>query len=988
MAAGVKNEEGSRAPRPDAKKEAVRDGANKSDRNEEVTRRTSEYRKSNLEAANTDGQNQKEEADNAKQPVDNELERYAKQAQKESEIREKERRNEATTTATTKNKDNNAPNEANLQHQKQRQQNDKADITAKNGDRGFKWYDDSWEVCDEKPEEGREPRAQPNKIDNKYTPAREWQRLIICDNNHAAYRQKFITRKIFASIHLRNEENAKGTTPLTSKYPEGGWAIISPSRGAPSKPPNSLKQKIERSDQRAITTEESEEMVRKFITDAQTDLVQGGKCKHRARQKLGVKKHELRVTAAQMTETTRAVLEAGWTLIRDKEGWSILDPSDTSDLNWGFNATRLKTEAERLGWKDLAILHELLYGFDDLSAETPAICCASPHQSQAIKNAQPFEMLIIKEVEAKWYTEPGDMPLTWPFRLVPGSVVPKRQIGIFRLIWNLSWPARRTANSAITNGQTTRPLASNDNTTIPSWMRFEWPTIAANNQTIAILNTLAQRIGAQVVGTTLDFKDWFRQLAASKKDWWKAQVVTREGCRIDKRVQMGRKTSAFHGQRLAYLIAEIIEDAADTEQWATHGLTKERKDQVTEWMRERATLGKRQHRAFRVSPFQDDLTILAVGEHATSHILRRIKEILAQLVIALSPKPEANKPFSTRFDSIGASYNTSDASHIKITPTESIRCKLREVIEEARKNRNKLVDLEVIQQWTGLAQFISSFIKDGRFYLNSAYAAIAGSNHIRTAIPHAMVTTEMVADFERLEKELDAPGQDALQDSHTVWDCGDNNLHVDATAPEVADGRGWGVVMGERFQRGAWPAEVVELINSGHLSINHLEFMALVLGVEMMAELRMFPTGGARVLLRGDNDGVCGIVNRLRADGVVMRHLLRELKHVCDAHDVRPWMEHISGEQNETADKLSRDEKEAQNIERRRNMVRITAETVPAARIKALVDVAKKAPRYIDDHEEGPEPTHLHPTSRHGHAAPGNIIPHQCQGPPGHDDDY
>lgn len=72
-------------------------------------------------------------------------------------------------------------------------------------------------------------------------------------------------------------------------------------------------------------------------------------------------------------------------------------------------------------------------------------------------------------------------------------------------------------------------------------MKFDWTSIDSNNGTILILAELARMLDTKVTGTTIDFTDWFRQFAVSKKDYWKSAIVTSDGVRIDKRLQMGRK---------------------------------------------------------------------------------------------------------------------------------------------------------------------------------------------------------------------------------------------------------------------------------------------------------------------------------------------------------------------------------------------------------------------------------------------------------------
>lgn len=103
-------------------------------------------------------------------------------------------------------------------------------------------------------------------------------------------------------------------------------------------------------------------------------------------------------------------------------------------------------------------------------------------------------------------------------------------------------------------------------------MSFPCISVDTNNNRINILNELAHQVGSTVVGTTVDFKDWFRKFGISKDDLWKALIMTIDGVRIDRRLQMGRKSSAIHGQRLSYLVGEVIEHTAEKKGWRLHRL--------------------------------------------------------------------------------------------------------------------------------------------------------------------------------------------------------------------------------------------------------------------------------------------------------------------------------------------------------------------------------------------------------------------------------
>lgn len=59
-----------------------------------------------------------------------------------------------------------------------------------------------------------------------------------------------------------------------------------------------------------------------------------------------------------------------------------------------------------------------------------------------------------------------------------------------------------------------------------------------------------------------------------------------------------------------------------------------------------------------------------LGEDIAREIYQDVKQVLARLQVTLSDKEEANKPFSTRFDALGAVFDTMDFNDIKMSPTE------------------------------------------------------------------------------------------------------------------------------------------------------------------------------------------------------------------------------------------------------------------------------------------------------------------------------
>lgn len=328
-------------------------------------------------------------------------------------------------------------------------------------------------------------------------------------------------------------------------------------------------------------SEDAKQRINNFLRKSGRD--ENDNPNHRTRLHLGMPSSEVRISHTGYDDTARRLIADGWTLVKRQGQIQILDQSITKDVSWGLNATALRDKAKQIQWPDKDLQRALTFGFEDHSETTPPIPVASPHQLKALRNKKDFETLIEKEIRNGWYAPPTQGPITLLFRLTPGSIELKTTVGKFRLIRNSSWPKPGTHESLITNGADTRPLATNACTTLPSFMQFEWTSIDSNNKTILIFADLAKTLGTKVTGITIDFTDWFRQLATSKKDFWKASVVTRDGVRTDKRLQMGRKSSAIHGQRLSFLIAEIVEQEAEDQAWGRESLTDVQRTQLQKW---------------------------------------------------------------------------------------------------------------------------------------------------------------------------------------------------------------------------------------------------------------------------------------------------------------------------------------------------------------------------------------------------------------------
>lgn len=131
---------------------------------------------------------------------------------------------------------------------------------------------------------------------------------------------------------------------------------------------------------------------------------------------------------------------------------------------------------------------------------------ASPHQSKVAKYREPFNKLVKNETEKGWFKTPFQMPSTLPFRVSPGNIEPKSTPGKYRLLWNLSWPAKVTTASTSTCGKETCSVATNFYTKLPEFAEFEWPEINTNREVIFVLAELEKRTQETLLSWLLDFQ--------------------------------------------------------------------------------------------------------------------------------------------------------------------------------------------------------------------------------------------------------------------------------------------------------------------------------------------------------------------------------------------------------------------------------------------------------------------------------------------------
>lgn len=201
--------------------------------------------------------------------------------------------------------------------------------------------------------------------------------------------------------------------------------------------------------------------------------------------------------------------------------------------------------------------------------------------------------------------------------------------------------------------------------------------------------------------------------------------------------------------------------------------------------------------------FKDDMLQVSADELAEDTIEQVEQKIIKdKLGIQMSVKPDANMPFSTRFDFIGATFDTSDPANIFSSPTSHILTALSANMVWLATRKGKLALRKQALQFVGRLAFCARFVRLGRVLLNSSYAAVASAHLLHCLQDLIMVTHEMFADIMTFYEKLRAvhwtpvvvypwfyfPGLEGFSS-----DAASRLLPATtATTPLSADG-GWGV---------------------------------------------------------------------------------------------------------------------------------------------------------------------------------------------------
>jgi len=485
---------------------------------------------------------------------------------------------------------------------------------------------------------------------------------------------------------------------------------------------------------------------------------------HRTRARAGHQDGELRLNITDYTPIARKVIKAGKTLFFPEDGKaSIVEIEPIPDEEWGFAASLIRQKAIDMDWPDRELISFLQFGFHDYSESTPPISSMSPQQKTALEHIDKFHDDIKEDMSKGWVQK---VHTTWPsflpFRIIPGSVVPKKQLNKWRVVWNASHPRPDGFCGAVMDEKDGPiPINSNVATKLPPYLSFEWTALESIALSIAIMQPLASELNLPVLGRTYDFSGWFRQMKMARTEGWKSSLMLEKGFHIDLRMQMGRSSSAHSGQRLSSLLAEILASAAQNESWGFNSFSAKQRASIEKWMEQRNCIwGRKEQTRIAIFPiFQDDLTVLCLGQQMADEVHEKTMQLLQSLGVEVSTKPEASKPFSTEFDSLGATFKLENDGQWSCSPSQKSIDKFDRLLEDTSKLCSSLIDLVEMQKIAGLFYFLSKFVRHGRARCNEVFRLL--SPIARLEKPRTRVTKKLIADMEKLASDVKSPQMNA-----------------------------------------------------------------------------------------------------------------------------------------------------------------------------------------------------------------------------------
>lgn len=115
---------------------------------------------------------------------------------------------------------------------------------------------------------------------------------------------------------------------------------------------------------------------------------------------------------------------------------------------------------------------------------------------------------------------------------------------------------------------------------------------------------------------------------------------------------------------------------------------------------------------------------MVVGYRAAEEASKGINEVLRNFSVQTSPKPKANLPFSTRFDTLGAHLDMRYPTKIIFSPSKPTIEKFRREVKELRDQVGKVLPRKQIEKLIWLLALITRFTPEHALSCNSAFESL------------------------------------------------------------------------------------------------------------------------------------------------------------------------------------------------------------------------------------------------------------------------
>ena len=330
------------------------------------------------------------------------------------------------------------------------------------------------------------------------------------------------------------------------------------------------------------------------------------------------------------------------------------------------------------------------------------------------------------EFEKKWVTvsaSPTNVPIgARPISIVPKTAVVEGVIVItgYRLITDGSYPDKLKRNAHVRDEDgVLKPLAPNFNFAEGSQPDVRYTSIAEISVALQPLMAAAEQAQTTVVLKCYDFAKWFRQIYMCNLDRWQI-VETWTGLWFnDMRVTMGCIHSSNTGQRVSYVILNIVEVRLDKSFEALlASCSGPEYDAVRAWRARRMVLfpnQPEQWRIYHISSYQDDspTAVLKLFEKWFDDIMTAV---LKELRVPLSGK---EGDFDVACEAIGGAFVLRPDATGSVGPAEETETSFR--VDAAIILENDIVEWEMFDSFKGKFEWANRFLIGGQRRCSPAY---------------------------------------------------------------------------------------------------------------------------------------------------------------------------------------------------------------------------------------------------------------------------